>query len=185
MVIGNIKKLIISLSAICIAGVIGFIMYSRSTNSLERQVAAMQNMHVSLEFNNAVMKYNGIDSVYESQNVPKLVVYVDSLSCSSCFMNHLLNYYEVNDSLKNYNASILVVLHPQKSRVSELQTRLDAEKYPFWCILDKEGEFIGKNSGIPDNRLLHTFMLDRDDNILLVGDPTANPKIKGLLYKTL
>lgn len=179
------KKLIASLSAICLFGVIGFLLYFKSTNSLEKQVAAIQNMHVKLDFKDAVMMCNGIDSVYESMNEPKLVVYVDSLSCTSCFINHLIDYYEINDSLKNRKSSLLVIFHPQESKFLEIKTSLNEKEYPFWCILDKKGEFINNNPKIPDNKLLHTFTLDKEDNIIIVGDPTLSSKIEDLIYKTL
>ena len=148
-------------------------------------MSVMQNQHIVLNFKHAKMMYKGIDSVYLPKQVPKLVVFIDSMSCSGCFMNSLLRYYEVNDSLIRRNASMLVILHPPKTRIEELKKRLDIERYPFWCILDKEGEFIKNNPNFTDNKLLHTFALDKNDNVILVGDPSTNPKIKQLLFNTI
>lgn len=154
-------------------------------DSLEKQVARMQGMHINMDFKNAYARFDGVDSVYTSDAGAKLVVFVDSLSCSSCFLNHLHSYSEVNDTLRNHGGSMIVILHPQILRIEEVKSKLSLERYPFWCILDKSGEFIRNNPNLPDNKLLHTFTLDKDDNIVLVGDPMRNSKIMELLQKTL
>ena len=80
---------------------------------------------------------------------------------------------------------MVVVLHPKDGRDAEIRHKVRIEKYPFWCIIDKEGEFIGNNPDLPDNKLLHSFTLDEDDRIMLVGDPSSNTKIKQLLMTQL
>lgn len=153
--------------------------------SLEKQVARMQGMHITMDFNNAYARYDGIDSVYTSDAGAKLVVFVDSLSCSSCFLNHLHSYSEVNDTLRNHGGNLVVILNPQILRLEEVRSKFSTERYPFWCILDSKGEFIRNNPNLPGNKLLHTFTLDKDDNVVLVGDPSNNPKIMELLKRQL
>ena len=59
------------------------------------------------------------------------------------------------------------------------------ERFPFWCIFDVDGEFISHNPNIPDNKLLHTFMLDENNNVILIGDPTINSRIEELFHSEL
>jgi len=150
---------------------------------LEKQIIAMDGMGINLEFAKANTLYNGVDSTYHSADVKKLILYVDSTSCSGCFLSHLVSYYETNDSLAAHNGQLLIVMHPQKERLEEVKTRLRRERFPFWCIVDANGEFIKSNPGIPDNQLLHAFSLDENNKIILVGDPTRNEKIMDLFYE--
>lgn len=112
------KKLALLLIAMFIIGAVGFLVFRNSSNSIENQIMAMQGRHVNLNFKDAGMKYNGVDSAFVSLEEPKMVVFVDSLSCSGCFLNHLAGYYEINDSLRNRDASMLVILHPIQEKIS-------------------------------------------------------------------
>ncbi len=156
-----------------------------SKRTLEKQILAMEGMTVNLNFENAIAVYDGIDSTYRSSNRKKLILYVDSTSCSGCFLGHLKDYNQISDSLSAHNGELVAVLHPQRVRLEELKERMGQERFPFWCILDVNGEFISHNPNIPDNKLLHTFMLDENNNVILIGDPTINSRIEELFYSEL
>ncbi len=153
--------------------------------ALTRQIVEMEGIFVNLDFNKAEVFLDGIDSVYRREDVTKLVIFVDSLSCSSCFLSHMMQYYDINDSLDVHDGHLLVILHPQQSRVDEVRKKLKAEKYPFWCVIDKDNEFLSNNPTLPDNKLLHTFLLNNDNRIILIGDPANNPRIRELFLKQL
>jgi len=36
---------------------------------------------------------------------------------------------------------------------------------------------------LPKDNLLHTFLLDENNNVILVGNPVRNKKIKEMFYK--
>lgn len=170
---------------ICIVGTIGIIVWltTHSEDTLKQQILEMQGQHINLNFKHARCIINGTDSLLVNNSKPKLIVFVDSTSCSSCFLGQLPKYEGINDTLNHHNGEMIVVLHPQKARIPEIESRLNYEKYPFWCILDKKGEFPLLNPDIPNNSLLHTFTINAHGNIILVGDPTRNTKIKDLLFE--
>lgn len=170
---------------VCIAGIIVYCLSFRTNNSLRKEIIKMQGKFVSLSFESAEVFLNGLDTVYSTDENKKLIIFVDSLSCTHCFLNHMIVYYDINDSLMNRHGSLVIVLQPQYGMTDEIRKRIKMNKYPFWCIIDKNREFTHKNPNIPDNHLLHSFMLDKDDHIILVGDPSVNPKIKELLIKEL
>lgn len=179
-IVGTIIILTLSLGGLCVD-----YFANRSKKELERQVIAMDGMSVNLSFDNAEAVYNGIDSVYVPTGVKKLVLFVDSSSCSGCFLSRLISYYGINDSLVAHGGEMLVLLHPRKDKLKEVRKRLKLERFPFWCIVDKEGEFVRHNPDIPDNWILHTFILDENNNVMLVGDPTTNVRINELLCKKI
>ena len=39
------------------------------------------------------------------------------------------------------------------------------------------------NPHLPKNKALHTFLLDENNNVILVGDPLHNKKIEEMFYK--
>lgn len=170
---------------ICFAVAIGIIVWvtTRSNDNLKQQILDMQSQHISLNFKHARCIINGKDSLFVNSSKPKLIVFVDSTSCSSCFLGQLINYYEINDSLNVHNGELIIVLNPKESKIFQLETRLNQEKYPFWCILDIDGEFIKSNHAVSNNPLLHTFTVDGNNDVVLVGDPTRNEKIEELFFR--
>lgn len=141
---------------ICATLTLGIVIWFATTtgDSLKQQIVEMQGKRISLEFKNGRSVINGKDSLFKNVSKPKLIVFVDSTSCTSCFLNQLINYYEINDSLNRHKREMIVVLHPQKARIPEIESRLNNETYPFWCILDRNGEFVKQNLGISANPLL-------------------------------
>lgn len=115
----------------------------------------------------------------------KLVVFVDSLSCTGCFLNHMMLYYEINDSIISKGGHLVIVFNPRQERIDEIREKIKIDKYPFFCIIDKSGEFKRNNPSLPDNKLLHTFMLDKNDKVIIVGDPSQNSKMNELFLKQL
>ena len=176
---------ILSVVAACIIGYVCYYFSTRVNRTLRKQLTEMQGQKVNLGFQQGEVIYNGQDTVLANDSRRTLVLFVDSMSCSSCFLNHMLVYYDINDSITDAGGRMVVVLHPKDGRDAEIRHKVRIEKYPFWCIIDKEGEFIGNNPDLPDNKLLHSFTLDEDDRIMLVGDPSSNTKIKQLLMTQL
>ena len=186
--IKTIKILIVILIVIAVAAVAGLVYYWVSNapkRALEKQIIAMQGMPVNLNFENAISFIDGRDSSYVSLPEKKFIVFVDSTSCSSCFIGKLVEYSEVNDNLKSKSAQFIIILHPKRMYHDEIVDRLQHVRYPFWCIVDSEGEFVQNNNGIPDNNILHSFTLDEENKIILVGDPTRNQKIRELFFRVL
>lgn len=41
------------------------------------------------------------------------------------------------------------------------------------------------NPHIPTNKVLHTFLLDENNKVILAGNPLFNPRIEALLFQKL
>lgn len=156
-----------------------------SQDPIAKEVEAMMGKEINLDFTDAYSRYDGKDSVFSETGGMKMVAFIDSLSCSNCFMNNLYGYQEINDSLIKHGGSLIVIFHPRKSRIDEVIHRLEIDKFPFWCIADTSGNFIERNECISSNSLLHTFSLDANNKVILVGDPTKNSKIYQLFLEIL
>ena len=50
---------------------------------------------------------------------------------------------------------------------------------------DPDGAFERANPQLPANPLFHTFLLDRDNRVVLVGSPIGNPKMWELCKSTI
>lgn len=162
-----------------------YLLFNDSNRSLEKQIIAMKGVPINLNLSKSHAFLNGKDTTYVSSPTIKLIVYVDSTSCTNCLLNHIQDYNEVYDSLKNYSGSLVIVINPGKEMKSEVLSRIKNEKFPFWFIVDEENQFLKNNESIPTNKILQTFLVDSKNRITLVGDPVRNKTIMNLLITFL
>ena len=99
----------------------------------------------------------------------KLVVYSDSLVCSSCKVNEL---YKWDDLLRKAEAyenllKIFFVFSPSASNRLALDWLIGTYMPDYPVYVDTLGVFERNNPQIPSNPMMHTFLLDEDNNVLL------------------
>lgn len=127
--------------------------------------------------------YMGKDTAYtNNRNTPyKIVLYTDSLGCLSC----KLQLYKWNSLIKEANAlmpgkvSFLFYFHPKNEK--ELQSLLRKNDFKQSVFIDNEGKLNAGNN-LPENMKYQCFLLDNNNKVILLGNPTTNPNIWSL-YK--
>ncbi|MBE8722326.1 hypothetical protein [Sphingobacterium pedocola] len=122
--------------------------------------------------------YMGTDTICpEYADVPyKVLVYTDSVGCTSCKLNLNLwkHYMEEIDSLATDQVRFLFYFQP-KSR-KDLAHVLKRERLSHPVIMDDQGALKRINS-FPEGMEYQCFLLDQDNKVVSIGNPTLNPKI--------
>lgn len=109
-----------------------------------------------------------------------LIVYYAPENCVSCKIKSLYRWDElllIADSLPDFNISFIF-------QTNALQNH-DIKSLDYPIILDSVVDFIGLNPAIPADSRYHTFLLDRDNRVVLVGNPLASDTMWSLFRKTL
>jgi hypothetical protein len=119
--------------------------------------------------------------------IVRLIVYVDSVECSSCKVGHMHQYDEIIDYQKTVGDQYLplFIFNPPKHINEEFLRHLRLSYFDYPILLDSVGAFARANPQIPTDERLHTFLLDRDGKVVLVGDPSRNPELWELYKKTI
>ena len=120
----------------------------------------------------------------ELRSRPKLIVFVDSTECSKCRIDNFIRYeslFELSRTTGSFEVLLLLSV-----RNSEYQNVVDhlvlsSQSYPVY--IDTENNFRRGNPIIPDNSSMHSFSLDSDNRVILVGDPIYNESIMDLFQK--
>lgn len=114
-----------------------------------------------------------------------MVVYIDSIQCATCRMKSMFEYDEIINFSKDSISGFIPVFifSPSKSHIAEVRRTLEILELNYPSLLDEAGLFSKANPHIPIDNRFHTFLLDRDRNVIIVGDPSRNP-ILWELYKT-
>lgn len=133
--------------------------------------------------------YNGQDTIIPMGTFgapARMIIYYDSLLCGSCHVNKLWEWSDVvtHSTALRGKFKPIFIFSPAKGKVNEVRVSLrsyqDILDWPVY--LDGEGLFPGKNSELPANHNMHTFLLDKNNKPVLVGNPVGNEKLWNL-YK--
>jgi hypothetical protein len=132
------------------------------------------------KFNNNSLEDNQEATLY------KLIHFVDTQSCSICELKAL---YQWDDLLIKNNMGKLVqlcyIIEAGNHNREDLINAINETYYQGDVYLDSLGVFLKHNTNIPSNRLYHTFLLDKNNNVVLVGNPLNNTYVEELLVKTV
>lgn len=118
-------------------------------------------------------------------NTPyKILVYVDSIGCTSCKLQlprwkELIAY---TDSMFNQKVSYLFFFHAKDYK--EIRYLLKRDMFDFPVCLDKEDQ-LNKLNQFPADITFQTFLLDSDNKVSVIGNPIHNLAVKDLYLQQL
>lgn len=116
--------------------------------------------------------------------IPKMVIWVDSTECSSCRIGNLYRYEKLYDKSQKDCFEVIIIFSPREDEFDEAMRMVELRHFDFPVYFDYGNSF-GKSNNIPSDRRLHTFLLDYDNRICLIGDPTSNEKLGSLFDETI
>jgi len=114
----------------------------------------------------------------------KVLVYVDSLGCLDCKLqlNVWKSFIERIDSLTQEAIPFLFFFNNRDYR--EVNFLLKQNKFDLPVCIDIDDKLNRLNS-FPQNIAFQTFLLDRDDKIVLIGNPILNLHVGDLYLKQI
>lgn len=158
---------------------------SKQKTSVKEDVMQLQSQRVHIPFD-SLLCFNAVipDSSEHRRLKYKLVVYTDSLSCPSCSLKRLFYWEPLIDSLHS-SLDFVFIFSPKKDEIVRVKETLRIENLNCPVYIDTCSAFTRANPHIPANELMHTFLLNDKDSVILVGNPQSNPRIKELLFNIL
>ena len=134
----------------------------------------------------AVLIENGEETKFcDNDSAYKLIIYIDSTSCSPCFISHMQDYMEVVNVFDSAGVNTLFIFEPTQKRMEEVTIALRQFAYPTKAIVVSNGNFSAHNSHIPSSALLHSFLLNSANAVTIVGKPLRNEKLKELMLNNI
>lgn len=128
--------------------------------------------------------YMGREATCPNINTPyKILVYTDSTGCTSCKLaldkwNSLMN--EV-DTLMTGQVCFLFYFQPKNEK--ELYFLMKGSDFNQTVFMDNESKLNAANK-LPNRMNYQCFLLDKDNKVVLIGNPTIDPKMWDL-YKQI
>jgi hypothetical protein len=77
----------------------------------------------------------------------------------------------------------MFIFSPPMAKIDEVFQALRHSVLDFPVFIDEKQAFLKANPHIPADNRFHTFLIDKNGKVVLVGDPVNNPQLWEL-YKT-
>lgn len=115
-----------------------------------------------------------------------IVKYVDSLICSSCTLDATHKWIDSLYSLPNtQRLGYSIIFSPKKKSVQDFCTLYYESELKASINVDTCQAFMTNNKQIPNNSVCHVFLIDKANNVRLIGDPVYHPKVRKLFEEIL
>jgi hypothetical protein len=118
----------------------------------------------------------------------KMIVYHDSLSCTPCNVSHLVDWKDIVIYMEkiNYRCLPVFIFTPSEASKHELFELLEKMKQlEYYVLIDECSSFINQNHHLSQNTMFHTFLLDKNNKVVLAGNPLYNKKLWDLYKETI
>lgn len=125
--------------------------------------------------------------IWRDEPLVRMVIFYDSTVCGSCKMSQIWQWQMVTDYAKNTQGRFrpLFIFAPSAGKEQEVRVALRTIPPDYPIFVDSEQEFISANPNIPTNKIMHVFLLDKNNRVVLVGDPLNNNQLWGLYMTTI
>lgn len=132
--------------------------------------------------------YCGRNPLKDSGNKTyRMVVYVDSSECTPCalsklrFWNPLIK--EAQD--KKINIDYIFIIAPKPEDKDDVSMEMEITDLRSSIYLDTAYVFRKTNPAIPKDNRFHSFLLNKENNVIMVGCPITSEKIKEIYCRAI
>lgn len=159
-----------------------------SCNENAIRVANIVGQEIS--FDVQLRNINGDEVSPKNQNVKecvKLLIYYDSLGCNTCRVQGLGDWAKVMQESEESNGAlgVYIIFTPRKNAPNEIPRLLRLENFSYPVYMDDSGDFYKANKKVVDEGYETILLLDRNNRVVLVGNPLINDAMRALFKATL
>lgn len=147
---------------------------------LAKEVTQIINRQIVLTNDLVVVGENQDTVLNNFMKAPiKLLVWYDSLSCATCEVGKMIEWNAIIKYAASFGSwfNILFLFTPQKQDVFRVKIALRTHELDYPLFIDQNASFVKLNPQLPKNRQLHTFLLDKNNKVVMAGNPLYNPAL--------
>lgn len=115
-----------------------------------------------------------------------LVKYVSEDRCTSCTLSQIASVEKkYQDVFSDKRQSFVYVVSVSPDNCEKVKKDIDSKHLLGIVYIDTCNAFLHANPHIPDNELFHTFVINSEGKVLMVGSPFLNEKMEALFKKVI
>ena len=116
----------------------------------------------------------------------KILLYVDSIGCTSCRLK-LQEWKKIineADTVLSKSVEFIFFFQPKQKDERDLQQIFKSNGFKHPVFIDKKN-VIHRLNNLPSSPEYQCFLLDKDNKVVIVGDPSTNKGIWALFKKVI
>jgi len=152
-----------------------------TTSNIENYIKEIVGTELKIDLDQMLIGGNNGLHLNDLNKPFKIIVYSDSSHCNACdikFPAWKIQHREL--TVKNKNIGLIFIINTEN--MDEMEQNANVAGVPGLRLYDAQGVF-KKNNRLHSNRDLHTFLIDRNNKVILVGNPLTNYKVFALFKK--
>lgn len=157
----------------------------KNTNSIDNMVSEWVGKEIKFPLSTPFIDFGEKNSVTFEETDYRIVSYVDPDGCLSCKLQlpHWKRFISEVDSVNSgRKIPFLFYFYPKSKK--ELYLLFEQYNFTYPIYID-EDDSLNKLNHFPMDIMYQTFLLDTNNKVLIIGNPTLNPKIKELYLKKI
>lgn len=158
-------------------------------DNISTKLHEMESVPITLDYSSMTCWLNDsllTERPWESKEGMKLVVFTDSSYCSECNIKKMHLWNKIIDIEKKYDGlDLIFILGVKYGTTSYISNQLYKSGINHPIYLDETQSMLTLNPHIPKESIFHTFLLDKNNNIILVGSPAHSERIYDLFMKII
>ena len=160
----------------------------KESDDIKETLISMQKNKICLSLDRMQCKFYANDTTLKNTNSTEFcfVVYIDSARCSPCTLDKIHQWNILIDEFKQrkeQKLEFIFIAAPKPSQIEDAYLSIEycGLKNPIY--VDTAYIFRENNKHIPSETRYHNFLINSKGEIMLVGNPLENKKIRNLLNK--
>lgn len=161
-----------------IVTVLLILFFSGCYDSGERMIRDLYGRTIDLSWD---MNYLGHPKrmMVQSDNSYKIVANLDSSFCTPCLINYLLAAESYMNQLHNDSIEFICIIQPKS--ISDLEAGINGlDLSKLVLVHDSLGVYSQVNELEDYNSMVSSFLLDKSNKIVIIGDPLRNNKVRSI-----
>ncbi|SMO92862.1 Redoxin [Flavobacterium resistens] len=125
------------------------------------------------------------DSINISKSELKVYAYINA-SCSTC-LNNIKLWDKFALEIKDYGVPVILILqsYDEFELFKYLCEKREIKKFPYPFFFDQENSFVKNNKFMIENETFRSVLTDKENNIIMVGNPFISEGMKKLYIKEI
>lgn len=143
----------------------------------------------TIQYPSELMFIEGRNPHYKIHDAPNgsLIIWYDTNECSPCRLSSISDLKKIfnlcRDSLQGID--VRIVFSPSFEKKDLFMEIVQDSEREFPIFVDDKNVFGEVNKTIPQEPKYHTFLIDKDNKVLLTGNPLWGPAIWNLYRTTM
>lgn len=159
-----------------------------SNYRIKKELEQFVNSTVEIPSMEMVLNGKSVSPLFKHQtlNIKLLVYYTSPKGCLSCWISHLYNFERTfGTEINTAFTPIVIISLDDDSTYKDVFNQLISQPHLYPIYIDKTHLFEQVNINLPTDFRFHTFLLDKNNRVVLVGNPLSGGAMEKLFKSTL